>query len=86
MSSVCDGMLREDSGICLCLFILLFVHVLFVYICCLSSVCVVTSPVLQRFSYQIIRVNSLFFCFTFLWNLMGFFIVHFLRLIFCITI
>ena len=39
--------------------------VLFVYMCCLSSVCVVTSPILQRFSYQIItcRVNSLFFCF-----------------------
>ena len=65
LSSVCDGMLREDSGFCLCLFFLLFVHVLFVYMCCLSSVCVVTSPILQRFSYQIItcRVNSLFFCF-----------------------
>ena len=56
-------MSREDFGICLCLF-LLFVHVLFVCMCCLSSVCVVTVtfPKLQRVGTQIMINSIVFFC------------------------
>ena len=56
-------MSREDFGICLRLF-LLFVHVLFVRMCCLSSVCVVTVtfPKLQRVGTQIMINSIVFFC------------------------
>ena len=58
-------MSRENFGICLRLF-MLFVHVLFVRMCCLSSVCVVTGtfPKLQRVGTKIM-INSIVFFFYF---------------------